>query len=230
MSVYCHMNLDQIRESGLIEPARLAAIERDLDSRISIPLTAAGLKIESARVADFGGGRLMLYPRMDHDLDGTYMRRQLLEVVLTQEELKLVNDDCLSASEAKRQAAQFAKAARVSWSGYQGGAFWGDTYYHSMDEALDMIVSDHERGDDWPTHVWAATARTVIPELDVSDVTEHYVADRGWEDCSIDDLEGVTELQAALDRFVDQNVNVLSYSPDYSTAIMLDGVNWEVES
>ncbi len=84
-----------------------------------------------------------------------------------------------------------------------------------------MTLNLESEGEEWPKCVWAAQGQVVIPALEVGDVVEHYVCDRGWEDMNTDDLHGVTELQAALDQFVEANKGVLSYNPDYSTTILL---------
>jgi hypothetical protein len=144
------------------------------------------------------------------------MRRGCLPAVLTAAELELINRTCLDARSSEQEKAHFAKAAKVeSWD---GGAWLGDRYFSSMDELCDHIES---HGEKWPEYVWAARPQTVIGSLDVAGVVENQITDRGWEDMETSDLNGVAELQAALDRFVEANAAVHSYVTDYSTAILL---------
>ncbi len=213
---YCTYNLDQVRESGLIPAARMEAIIADIESRISEPRTPDGRPITSAKLVTFPDGTMMLYHRMDHDPDGDYMRRELLAVVLTPEELKLVNDQCHNASSAAREAARFEKAEKLdSWDGWVTD---GDGYWDSVESYL-----DERDEEDWThSYLWVATPQQVIPDLDVDSVTEHHVTDRGHEDMTVDDLESVKELQAALDAFVAANALVVTYTMDTTRVVLLD--------
>ena len=218
---YCYHSLDQVRESGLISTARMDAIVADIESRISEPRTADGRSITSAKLATFPDGSLMLYPRTAHDPEGRYIRRELLSALLTPEELKIINDHCSSASSAAADAKRFEKAEKLTeWDGWVTD---GDRYWDSVESYLDERGEPDEDDGEGPTYLWVATPQQVIPDLDVADVVEHYVTDRGWEDCSVDDLEGVKELQAALDVFVKANKQVVSYTPDTTRAVLLAG-------
>jgi hypothetical protein len=216
MKPYCHHNLDEVRTSGLLSPERMAAIDAEIESRISEPRTADGRPIASAKLATFPDGTLMLYPRMDHDPEGQYLRRELLAAILTPEELKLVNRHSLAAQSARRDAARFEKAAKLTeWDGWVTD---GDHYWDSVGTYL-----DERENEDWEhTYLWVATPHQIIPHLDASDITEHWITDRGWEECDLDAFDGVEELQAALDHFVEANQKVVSYSPDYTRAVLLD--------
>ncbi len=87
-----------------------------------------------------------------------------------------------------------------------------------MDDLCDHLES---AGEEWPEYVWAAKPTTVIQGLDVASVVEHRIEAHGWEDMDDNDLNGVAELQAALDKFEEANATVKSYWPDYTTAILL---------
>lgn len=215
MKPYCYHSLAEVRTSGLLSLERMTAIEAEIESRISEPRTADGRPITSAKLAAFPDGTLMLYPRMDHDPEGQYLRRELLAAILTPDELKLVNRHSLSVQSERRDAARFEKAAKLdTWEGWVTD---GDTYWDSVETYLDQ-----REDNDWEhTYLWVAVPQRVIPHLDVGDIVEHWVTDRGWEDMDTDDLEGVKELQAALDHFVEINKMVVSYVPDYTRAVLL---------
>lgn len=219
-----YLSLDQVRESQLLTPARLAAVEAEIESRISIPQDPQGRPIENARLADHSPWPRMLYPRMDHESNWDYMRRELLAVVLTEGERQVLDRHALSAAQGKREIAAFAKATKIKDLDYEGGVYWGDTYYPSIDEFYDNTIDDVDKGCP-PEYVWAARPQQVITSrMNVADITENEICDRGWEEMSVDDLEGVTELQAALDVFVAANAAIVSYQPDHKTAVLL---NWQ---
>jgi len=144
------------------------------------------------------------------------MRRSCLPAVLTPTELDVINDKCHEAREDALNKERFAKAAKVE--AWDGGVWLGDQYFSSMDELCDHLES---HGEEWPEYVWPAAPQTVIGKLDVADVVENQISDRGWEDMETSDLNGVVELQAALDKFVEANAAVKSYRPDHKVVILM---------
>lgn len=214
---YCHYNETQVRESGLLSPERMAEVSAAIDARISPCFDAQGVEIPKAKIADCGPkkGRL-LFMRFDHDQDMEYMRRDIMAAILTDEELELINDRCLSESSAAKEAEQFAKAEKVE--AWDGGVFYGDDYFASMDELCDRLNDDN---DDWPKYVWAAEPETVFTGCSVADVVEDSISNSGWEDMEVDDFKGVAELQAALDKFTEANAGVHAFHPNYKKAVLL---------
>lgn len=213
---YCHYTEEQVRDSKLLSPERWAEIEAGIAARTLSVFRKDGTEIAGVKLADFGNGNGSLFSRLDSPHADEYMRRSIMSSLLTEAELKIINDRCLNAHEAEKTKERFAKAEKLdSWD---GGVFWGDDYFASMDELCDDIAGgNHE----WPEYVWAAEPQTVIAGLDVADITEHLICDRGWEDMDVDDLNGVAELEAALKTFEEANKSVVSYRPDYSKAILM---------
>jgi hypothetical protein len=221
---YCHYSEEQVRESGLLSPERMAEVSATIDTRISLCYDSMGSVIPGAKLADCGPkkGRL-LFARFDYATAEEYMRREVMFGVLTDAELTLINDQCMSAQSAAREAERFAKAEKVD--AWDGGAFLGDDYFVDMDELCDRIVSD---GDEWPEYVWASKPTTVFTGASVADVVESAIADSGWEDMDEHDFNGTAELQAALDKFTEANKSVVAYYPDYSKAILMTA--WKAAS
>ncbi len=238
-----YYNLDQIIDSGLLFESRLAELNAEIDARIGLPRTESGLVIATSRVVDLRPvgatePRLFIYPRVETgDYQDAYMRREILNVLLTDEEAFRIHDYCSAASGERRNERLFSEAVKIAAADWDGWVTDGDRYHESVEAFLDQWTSDNQDWDDVsktfvvspealsnrPTFLWAARPQVVIPNrLDVADVTEHYVTDRGWESMDIDDLEGVKELQAALDAFVEVNKGVVSYQEDNKTAILLD--------
>ena len=213
---YCQFCEEQIKESGLLSPERVAAVSAAIDSRIVPCCLPDGTPIKNAFVADHGSEGRFVYARCDSPSMVESMRRSCLPAVLTTEEMKLINETCLDARSAELDKERFAKAQKIE--AWDGGAWLDDRYFSSMEDLCDHLECE---GHEWPQYVWAAKPQTVIDGLDVSDVVEHQICDRGWEDMDTGDLNGVSELQAALDRFVEANASVKSYEPDYRTAILL---------
>lgn len=213
---YCHYTEAQVRDSGLLSPERMAEVSAEISARIEPCFDKQGREIEKAFIVNLGTGERMLHPRVDCEHTREYMRRSVMERVLTEAELTVINARCLEAGQTAKDAERFAKAKKVdSWD---GGVFYGDEYFASMDDVIDHLASN---GDEWPEFVWAAAPKRVITDLRVSEVVEGDISDRGWEDMDTSDLDGVDELQAALDKFVEANKDVVSYELDYSTAILM---------
>lgn len=213
---YCHYNETQVRESGLLSPERMAEVSAAIDARISPCFDAQGIEIPKAKLADCGPtkGR-MLFMRFHHDPDMEYMRRDIMAGVLTDAELEMINERCLSERSAAKEAEQFEKAEKVE--AWDGGVFFGDTYFSSVDELCDTFEQDGE----WAEYAWTATPETVFTGLDVAGVVEDAISNHGWEDMDVNDFHGVSELQAALDKFTEANAAVHSYRPNYKKAVLL---------
>ncbi len=210
----CTYSLDQVRESGLIPAARMIEVVAEIESRIEKCYDAQKREIDNCALAVFPSGKRWIYPRMDHDPKGDFIRRELLGEVLTETELKLINDRCHVSWSENAEAKRFETATKLdSWDGWVTN---DDDYWESVEDYLDM-----EGDDDPPEYLWVAEPQEVIPSLDVGDVVEHWISDRGWEEMETDDLNGVKELQAALDAFVEMNKGVVSYRPDYKRCVLL---------
>lgn len=226
---YLYHNLAQIHESGLLSLERLAAVEQEAASRVSRCFDAAGNEIANARIALIEGERT-LFIIQSHDPEQDYMIRQILADVLTAAELESVNKHASRLMSAKQDAERLEKAQKLTE--YDGGLWYGETWYCDLETLLDRAeFGTAEERALWatPIHAYLSAPRQVIPHLDVSDVMEHWIDDRGWEDCEIDDFDGVAELQAALDQFVKTNESVVSHECDYGRVLLLEPFVREME-
>jgi hypothetical protein len=128
--------------------------------------------------------------------------------------------DCYGVKRAKeedeRESARYAKAKKITADEYDDGfVFSGDRFFSSLDEALDYFEDEEFR----PEYVWACK-NIGLPKADIESVIERLI-DNMWEDASADDLKGVDELQAAIDKFNEENKSVGVWNVDYSTAITI---------
>ena len=124
---------------------------------------------------------------------------------------------------AREEAERFEKAIKIhaaDWKGDQ--VYWKDEYFSSIEDLIESCDSDLIDGTPLPTYVWAAVNQGV-PKADLEDFLDRVVQGM-WDDADYDDLNGVDELQAAVDAFNKANEGVAVYMVDFSTAILLDGI------
>lgn len=239
-------DLNEIIDSGLLSAERIAELNAEIDRRIDVPYTKDGRPINSSRVIDLGVNgekKLMLYPRVETgDYQDKYIRREILNVLLTDEEAFRVHDYCSQLAGARREARLFEAAEKVDEVNWDGWVCYGvgDHYYESIEDFIDMWYSDNGEYNEFtgkivvapeierPVYLWAAEPHTVIPSsIDVVDVVEHWLCDRGWDEMSEDDLNGVKELQSALDTFCKANESVISYQVNTKKAILIDWAKYD---
>lgn len=128
---------------------------------------------------------------------------------------------CREANRRKLMAQRLDEADEHD--GYDGWVYvegWGpnDGYFASAEEAEEYIWDVHDDGCELPQ--WAFCCESSPPpRLDVEDVAQRF-EDNGYEGIG-DDLSGVKELQAALDKFWEQNKGLLSWHVDYSRKVRL---------
>lgn len=134
----------------------------------------------------------------------------------------LACESCDRANQAKKEADRFEKAEKkTEWGGWVYLEGTGrDGYSESLSDFWDNWESDHDEGDEKPAYVWACK-KNHFAVADVSDITER-IADDGYEDFDADDLNGLEELKAAIEKFNEANKDVVSYEPDYGVAILLN--------
>ena len=123
-------------------------------------------------------------------------------------------DDCHNVERARVERERFDKAEKLTeWTGwvYCEGLGFRDGFFESIAE-----LSDEEG---LPEYVWTCTPDHFV-HADVSDITER-IADQAYEDWDPDELNGLEELRAALDKFNEANKDAISYSPDYTKAVLL---------
>lgn len=241
-----YYSLEDITSSGLLSEARLAELNAEIDRRISMPRTEGGHVITSSRVIDLrsptegaDNPKLFIYPRVETgDYQDKYIRKEILNVILTDEEAFMIYDYCHSANRERRKERLFNEAKKIPASEWDGWVCHGDDSYHeSVEDFMDAWVSDNQDWDDAtktfvtdpetlankPTFVWAARPQVVVPQLDISDMLERWTDVNGWEDLDIDaTFKGLDTVRAALDAFVKENEGIVSYMVDEKTAVLLD--------
>jgi len=123
--------------------------------------------------------------------------------------------------EEAREAERFEKAEKITEDEYTGEhVYAGDSFYESVEYALNSY--DEGCG---PEYVWACKPRG-LPKVGIEDVVCNLL-DNMWEDADESDLEGLPELEAALEKFNEANEHIQVWEPDYSTAILVHKMDKE---
>lgn len=117
---------------------------------------------------------------------------------------------------AEKEAEKFEKAKKITEAEYTGElVYCGGKYYESVEYSIDLYLEGQE-----PEYVWACADRG-LQKASVSDITEQ-ILDSAWEDADETDLNGIEELQAAIDAFNKANESIHCWEVDYSTAILVN--------
>ena len=118
--------------------------------------------------------------------------------------------------EAAKEAERFEKARKIKESEYTGEhVMCGDSFYDSVEDSIDQFLEGQE-----PEYVWACKEHG-IPKVDLEDITSNML-DNMWDDADTSDLNGLEEMEAALDAFNKANESIQMWEPDYSTAILVE--------
>ena len=134
-----YLSFEQVRDSGLLSPERLAELTAEIDRRLTTPFDSKGNPIETARLADLSPYPSYLYLRADRNPEDPwgYPRREILSVILTDEERELLNTHAFDAQRVRREIELFNKARKVPEGEWGDGVFHGDDYYSSTDDLYD---------------------------------------------------------------------------------------------
>lgn len=115
-----------------------------------------------------------------------------------------------------KEAERFEKAQKISDTEYKGGMVYGpdDRYYEEVEDAIDQYLEGQK-----PEYVWACKDVGVIKATTES--LYENMLENMWEDADVHDLNGVDELEAAVEVFNEANKNISVWEPDYTTAVMI---------
>jgi hypothetical protein len=128
---------------------------------------------------------------------------------------------CFNKQQDKKEAERFAKAAKITkWDGwvYVEGLGYQNGYFQSVEDLIDYLT-DEEDGN-YPQYAWTCSANHFV-NAEISDITER-IGDNAYEDFNTEDLNGLQELKAAIAKFNDANKDAVSYTPDYTTAVLIE--------
>lgn len=126
----------------------------------------------------------------------------------------LVCEPCRIAAEESKERERFEKAEKLTvWDGW---VFHGDEFYESVEAMLELLDEMPH-----PEYVWAAKEIHFV-QADLDDILDR-MTDDAYEDFDPETLDGLDELNAALEKFNEVNAKVCSYAPDYAKAVLIQG-------
>jgi hypothetical protein len=128
--------------------------------------------------------------------------------------------------ERVKEAERFENAVKVAAADYGSWVFCdgvghNNGYFESVDEFLEWAEDNYAGPSHVPAYVWACEDIGIRGANDFAS----NVLDGMWEDAELDDLYGVSELEAAIALFNEANKSISVWFPDYSKAIMLAGAS-----
>lgn len=129
----------------------------------------------------------------------------------------LVCEDCRLADSLAKEKARFAKAEKLTeWDGwvYCEGLDGSDDFHASVSDMLDVVEQP-------PEYVWACKPRKLVDGLYDSLLRGIEEQEGVYDGFEADSLNGLDELKAALLKFEQANEQAVSYSPDYSKAVLI---------
>lgn len=127
---------------------------------------------------------------------------------------------CMERNRLKKKAKRLEDAEKVSeWGGwiFADGIGPQDGYFESVDALLEYC--DDEDHIEVPSYAWTCKPQQ-FARASIGDITEGIYED-SYEDFDSSQLNGVAELGEAIDVFNEANKNILSYSPDYRKAVVI---------
>lgn len=119
------------------------------------------------------------------------------------------------AEQEAKERERFEKAEKVSYADYKGGMLFDGDKYHDDLESLEDDLFDVSL----PAYVWACKD-IGVPKANSDSIIENLLENM-WEDADHNDLNGLEELDAAIEKFNAANQSISVWEPDYSTAIIL---------
>lgn len=211
---------EQIKESKILSPERESEVENLVNSRFDDVYDKNGVKLNNIKqyyLTPKGIKTYYVFPANREHFDGFYFR-EVMQEILTDNEIEKINKHCLNLTSDRKESEAFEKSKKINESEYNDYFFYNDKYYYDFGEFRYQIID--EEGN-LPEFVWATKTRKILTPTRVNEIFENDIDNNGFEGLDMDYFDGVEELQSALDKFVKINEDKVSYSPDYSTSIIL---------
>lgn len=134
----------------------------------------------------------------------------------------LICETCRHAADVEKELDRFNRAEKLTaWDGWVFLEGTGhDGFSESLSEFCDYWSDEYGEGAKLPEYVWACKVNHFV-RATIDDIIGGMESEAP-DDFDFDSLEGLHELESALEKFNQENSDVCSYSPDYSKAILLN--------
>jgi hypothetical protein len=122
---------------------------------------------------------------------------------------------CRKLKDEAREKARFDAAEKVTdWDGpvYSDGLGYNDGYFSELDALYEDIEPE-----DLPNYVWCCDSDPTV-SLSIGSFLDNIEFPENQDE---HDLDGLKELQEALDIFNDKNKNVTTWTPDYKRVYVI---------
>ena len=155
-----------------------------------------------------------------------WLCNQILVDFLTQEEVDILNEHADTRYSEVKEKERFEKAEKIKESDWGGPVYsesigYNDGYFANLDEFYEFLEDEYDYKEKLDIrYVWACHSNPSC-HIDMDDVLEN-ATQEAHEDFSTDDLKGVKELAAAIDKFNELNKDNVTWTPDYSKVVILD--------
>jgi hypothetical protein len=128
-------------------------------------------------------------------------------------------DACCQAEDARKEREQFEKSEKLTeWDGwiYSEGLGHRDGYF---EDVADLLEYCEEEEIDPPSYVWVCDKIHFV-NASIDTILDH-IFDQAYEDFDLDDLDGVDELKAAIEKFNSANFDKVSYEPNCKKSLLI---------
>lgn len=217
-------NWGTLKGSGILPDARVDEIEAFCAPEQFIPATAF-IADKYKDIPDYvihkPTGKMFHKKALEEVSRHIY--ETLLSDFLTESEIEILNKNASAAWSAHQEQQRFEKAEKIAAADYDGwvfleGAGYNEGYFESV-EYLKEWIEEGSDNPEYPKYVWACIGRPIV-NLDFDNCLPS-IYNNAYEGFEADDLSGLEELEAALEKFNEVNKNLKCYYPDYKRVIVL---------
>lgn len=137
--------------------------------------------------------------------------------VIIQSTYKTICDVCFRESVIKRDREKFIAAEKIREEDGTGMMYVeGEPsgYYESSDA---LIQACEESGVEPPSYAWLCEKRHFV-KVSLDRILDD-IAEDGYEDFDTDDLNGIPELEAAIEKFEKANHDTYAWAPNFKKAV-----------
>lgn len=208
-----------IKKSGLLPPERIKELENQIQNHFEDVFDSSGKKLKGVKsyyLIEDGKKISYIFNEKTYKASEDYYIRQILSILLTEEELKIIQDFCSKKLQAEIDEKYLKQAKTINISEYSGQFYYNDKFFEDEEELKEYLAEIDQN----PEYVWAVR-ESIVFNVRAEDIISNEIENNGYENLEIDDFDGVQELQKALDSFKELNKNIKAWERDTRLKIKL---------
>lgn len=133
-------------------------------------------------------------------------------------------DACRAIKDDERELERFTKSEKLTeWDGpvYSEGLGYRDGFFESVADMIEELGDAADENDEVTpvTYVW--TCRKIPFAIASLDTITERITEEGYEDFDPDDLNGLKELEDAIDKFNKVNNDIVKHEPDFNVSVLV---------